>query len=64
VVPQAGKHDWPFAAQVLAASLPWLAYQIDTPDVPEVALPGTSTQPDGVSIAADGGAARQPTGVR
>jgi S-formylglutathione hydrolase FrmB len=64
VVPQAGKHAWPFAAQTLAASLPWLAYQIDTPDVPEVALPGTSTQLDGVSIAADGGARHHPTGVR
>ena len=64
VVPQAGKHAWPFAAQTLAASLPWLAYQIDTPDVPEVTLPGTSTQLDGVSIAADGGARHHPTGVR
>ena len=64
VVPQAGKHAWPFAAQTLAASLPWLAYQIDTPDVPEVALPGTSTQLDGVSIAADGGARHHTTGVR
>lgn len=52
VVPQAGKHDWPFAAKAFAASLPWLAAQIGTPDVPEVALPGTSTQPDGVTIAA------------
>ena len=68
VVPQAGKHDWPFAAHVLAASLPWLASQIDTPEVPEVLLPGTSTQPDGVSIAADGGhvttPTQRPTGVR
>lgn len=68
VVPQAGKHDWPFAAQVLAASLPWLASQIDTPDVPEVLLPGTPTQPDGVSIAAEGGTQitpmPRPTGVR
>ena len=68
VVPQAGKHDWPFAAQVLAASLPWLASQIDTPDVPEVLLPGTPTQPDGVSIAAEGETrttpTQRPTGVR
>jgi S-formylglutathione hydrolase FrmB len=68
VVPQAGKHDWPFAAQVLAASLPWLASQIDTPDVPEVLLPGTPTQPEGVSIAAEGGTqitpTPRPTGVR
>ena len=68
VVPQAGKHDWPFAARVLAASLPWLAAQIETPDVPEVPLPGTSAPPDGVSIAADGGtritSIPRPTGVR
>ena len=68
VVPQAGRHDWPFAAQVLAASLPWLASQIDTPDVPEVLLPGTPTQPDGVSIAAEGETrttpTQRPTGVR
>ncbi len=25
VVPQPGKHDWPFADRVFAASLPWLA---------------------------------------
>ena len=68
VVPQTGKHDWPFAARVLGASLPWLTAQIDTPDVPEVLLPGTSTPPDGVSIAADGGTRTTPiprtTGVR
>jgi len=68
VVPLGGKHDWPFAERVLAASLPWLAARIETPDVPEVLLPGTATQPDGVSIAADGGIRAtptpRPTGVR
>lgn len=53
VVPQSGKHDWPFAAKAFATALPWLAWQVDTPDVPDVALPGTSTQPDGVTIAAE-----------
>jgi S-formylglutathione hydrolase FrmB len=61
VVPLGGKHDWPFAERVLAASLPWLAARIETPDVPEVLLPGTATQPDGVSIAADGGTRATPT---
>lgn len=62
VVPQAGKHDWPFAARALGTSLPWLAAQIGTPDVPEVPLPGTSIPPEGVTIAADGG--QHPHGVR
>jgi S-formylglutathione hydrolase FrmB len=68
VVPQSGKHDWPFAAQAFRNSLPWLAAQIGTPDVPEVALPGTSSQPEGVTIAAEAAAegtpAPRPTGVR
>ncbi len=68
VVPQSGKHDWPFAAKAFAAALPWLAWQVDTPDVPEVALPGTSTQPDGVTIAAEarpgGIPTHKPAGVR
>ncbi len=33
VVAQPGKHDWPFAARVFTASLPWLAGQIGTPGV-------------------------------
>lgn len=53
VVPENGKHDWPFAARVLARALPWLAWQIDTPEVPETRLPGTGGTPDGVSIAAE-----------
>lgn len=70
VVPAGGKHDWPFAARAFAASLPWLAWQIDTPDVPEVPLPGTSEQPEGVTIAAEartGGLpprSHKPAGVR
>ena len=53
VVPEIGKHDWPFAAKVLISSLPWLASQLGTPDVPDVGLPGTHS--DGVTIAASGG---------
>jgi hypothetical protein len=68
VVPAGGKHDWPFAAQAFAAALPWLSWQIDTPEAAEVTLPGTSTQPDGVTIAAEarpgGIPAHRPAGVR
>jgi len=42
VVPQPGKHDWPFADQAFAAALPWLAGQLGTPGVPRIPLPGTS----------------------
>jgi S-formylglutathione hydrolase FrmB len=34
VVAAPGKHDWPFATQMFASSLPWLAGQIGTPGVP------------------------------
>ncbi len=67
VVPQSGKHDWPFAATAFASALPWLAWQVDTPGVPEVPLPGTSGQPEGVTIAAEGHSAapgHKPAGVR
>ena len=30
ILPQPGKHDWPFAARALASALPWLAGQIGT----------------------------------
>ncbi len=39
VVPQPGKHDWPFAAEAFRNSLAWLAGRLDTPGVAEVALP-------------------------
>src|SRR5882762_7861886 len=39
VIPQTGKHDWPFAAHAFAAALPWLAGQIGTPQVPQEPLP-------------------------
>ena len=38
VVASPGKHDWPFAAAVFTASLPWLSGQIDTPEVPHIPL--------------------------
>lgn len=37
VVATPGKHDWPFATNVFASALPWLAGQIDTPGVPRTA---------------------------
>ena len=40
VVSTAGKHDWPFAVDTFAASLPWLAGQLGTPGVPRIPLPG------------------------
>jgi S-formylglutathione hydrolase FrmB len=42
VVPQPGKHDWPFADRAFAAALPWLAGQLGTPAIPRIAFPGTS----------------------
>jgi hypothetical protein len=42
VVPQPGKHDWPFAERVFAAALPWLAGQLGTPGVPRTPLPAAS----------------------
>ncbi|CQD13488.1 putative esterase family protein [Mycobacterium lentiflavum] len=41
VLPQPGKHDWPFADRVFAAALPWLAGRLGTPGVPRAPLPGT-----------------------
>ena len=40
VVTQPGRHDWPFAANAFAVSLPWLAGRLGTPDVPRIPLPG------------------------
>ena len=31
-----GKHNWPFAADVFASALPWLAGQLGTPAVPHI----------------------------
>jgi S-formylglutathione hydrolase FrmB len=42
VVATPGKHDWPFAAQTFASSLPWLAGQIGTPGVAHIPLPGAT----------------------
>ncbi len=39
VVTQPGKHDWPFASAAFAASLPWLAATLGTPDTEPVQLP-------------------------
>ncbi len=42
VVPQPGKHDWPFADRAFAAALPWLAGQLGTPAIPRIPLAGIS----------------------
>lgn len=45
VVETTGRHDWPLATQVFAASLPWLAGAIHTPGVPTVPLPSGAPVP-------------------
>jgi S-formylglutathione hydrolase FrmB len=45
IVASPGKHDWPFATEVFTKSLPWLAGEIGTPDVPKVPLPGGGAAP-------------------
>lgn len=40
IVPQPGKHDWPFAAHAFSTALPWIAGKVGTPGVPMIALPG------------------------
>ena len=42
VVPQSGKHDWPFADRAFAAALPWLAGRLGTPGVPRIPLPAAT----------------------
>jgi S-formylglutathione hydrolase FrmB len=42
IVPQPGRHDWPFADRAFAAALPWLAGRLGTPGVPRTALPAVS----------------------
>ena len=39
VFSQPGNHDWPFAAQAFAASLPWLAAALGTPAAEPLPLP-------------------------
>lgn len=50
VVPQPGKHDWPFADRVFAASLPWLAGELGTPGIPRTPLPAASAQGAGAPV--------------
>jgi S-formylglutathione hydrolase FrmB len=42
IVSTPGKHDWPFAADAFASSLPWLAGQMNTPGVPRILLPASA----------------------
>jgi S-formylglutathione hydrolase FrmB len=50
VVPQPGRHDWPFADRAFAAALPWLAGQLGTPGVPRTPLPGASSAASGATV--------------
>ncbi len=43
VVAEEGRHDWPFAGRAFASALPWLAGQLQTPGVPGLPVPTTST---------------------
>jgi S-formylglutathione hydrolase FrmB len=52
VVPQPGKHDWPYASHAFAAALPWLAGQLSVPGVPAVPLPAPPKSPLYVRMAA------------
>jgi S-formylglutathione hydrolase FrmB len=45
VVATPGKHNWPFATDVFASALPWLAGQVGTPGVPKIPLPSTGGAP-------------------
>ena len=45
IVAQPGKHDWPFASRAFATALPWLAGELETPEVPLIALPSTPRAP-------------------
>jgi S-formylglutathione hydrolase FrmB len=49
VVATPGKHNWPYATDVFASSLPWLAGQLGTPSVPRIPLPNTA--PPTVAVA-------------
>jgi S-formylglutathione hydrolase FrmB len=52
VVPQSGKHDWPFADRVFAAALPWLAGQLGTPGIARIPLPDMLSRPAPVGTTA------------
>lgn len=43
VVTLPGRHDWPFGASAFAASLAWLAANLDTPGVPPTSPPPSIT---------------------
>lgn len=45
VVPQPGRHDWPFADRAFAAALPWLAGALGTPESREPRCPPRRPRP-------------------
>ena len=50
VLPQPGKHDWPFANTAFAAALPWLAGRLGSPGIPRTPLPAVSPVPPASSL--------------
>ncbi len=60
VIASPGKHDWPFATDTFASSLPWLAGQLGTPEVQRIALPGSASSPP--ALASGPAPAPQATG--
>jgi S-formylglutathione hydrolase FrmB len=63
VVPQPGKHDWPFADKVFEAALPWLSGQLGTPGIDRIPLPDqpSATPAGGTTVVP---AQRSSTGSR
>jgi S-formylglutathione hydrolase FrmB len=47
VVTQPGRHDWPFAARAFAATLPWLAGNLSTPETRETTPPASEPRAEG-----------------
>ncbi|WP_208619965.1 alpha/beta hydrolase [Mycobacterium marseillense] len=50
VVPQPGRHDWPFADRVFATALPWLAGALGTPGISRTPLPAPSAPGAGAPV--------------
>jgi S-formylglutathione hydrolase FrmB len=62
VISNPGKHDWPFATETFATSLPWLAGQIGTPGVPRIPLLGSGPQPAPAAMASHSTPSADPPG--
>lgn len=51
VVAEAGRHDWPFAGRAFASALPWLAGQLQTPEVTGLPFPAPTPSPAASNLA-------------